>query len=37
MGWGYTHNRRANKYPYPHDLRADKDSYPQDRNDWRSV
>ena len=31
-GWGYTHNRRADKYPYPHDRRADKDSYPQDRN-----
>ena len=31
-GWGYTHDRRANKYPYPHDRRADKDSYPHDRN-----
>ena len=31
-GWGYTHDRRANKNPYPHDRRADKDSYPHDRN-----
>ena len=31
-GWGYTHDRRADKYPYPHDRRADKDSYPHDRN-----
>ena len=31
-GWGYTHDRRADKYTYPHDLRADKDSYPHDRN-----
>ena len=27
--WGYTHDRRANKYPY---RSADKDSYPHDRN-----
>ena len=32
QGWGYTHDRRADKYPYPHDCRADKDSYPHDRN-----
>ena len=32
IGWGYTHDRRANKYLYPHDCRADKDSYPHDRN-----
>ena len=32
MGWGYTHDRRADKNPYPHDRRADKDSYPHDRN-----
>ena len=31
-GWGYTHDRPANKYPYPHDRHADKDSYPHDRN-----
>ena len=31
-GWGYTHDRRADKYPYPQDRRADKDSYPHDRN-----
>ena len=31
-GWGYTHDRCADKYPYPHDRRADKDSYPHDRN-----
>ena len=31
-GWGYTHDRRADKYSYPHDRRADKDSYPHDRN-----
>ena len=31
-GWGYTHDRRADKYRYPHDRRADKDSYPHDRN-----
>ena len=31
-GWGYTHDRRADKNPYPHDRRADKDSYPHDRN-----
>ena len=31
-GWGYTHDRRADKNPYPHDCRADKDSYPHDRN-----
>ena len=30
-GWGYTHDRRADKYPYPHDRRADKDFYPHDR------
>ena len=30
--WGYTHDRRADKYPCPHDRRADKDSYPHDRN-----
>ena len=23
-GWGYTHDRRADKYPYPHDRRADR-------------
>ena len=32
FGWGYTHDRRADKYPYPHDRRADKDSYLHDRN-----
>ena len=32
IGWGYTHDRRADKYPYPHDRRADKDSYPHVRN-----
>ena len=32
IGWGYMHDRRADKYPYPHDCRADKDSYPHDRN-----
>ena len=32
FGWGYTHDRRADKNPYPHDRRADKDSYPHDRN-----
>ena len=32
QGWGYAHDRRADKYPYPHDRRADKDSYPHDRN-----
>ena len=31
-GWGYTHDRRTDKYPYPHDRSADKDSYPHDRN-----
>ena len=31
-GWGYTHDRRADKYPYPHDRRADKGSYPHDSN-----
>ena len=31
-GWGYTHDRRADKNPYLHDRRADKDSYPHDRN-----
>ena len=31
-GWGYTHDRRADKYPYLHDRPADKDSYPHDRN-----
>ena len=24
-GWGYTHDRRADKYSYPHNCRADKD------------
>ena len=37
FGWGYTHDRRADKYPYPHDRRADKDSYPHDKNVWWSV
>ena len=32
IGWGYTHDSRADKYPYPHDCRADKDSYLHDRN-----
>ena len=32
IGWGYTYDRRAGKYPYPHDCRADKDSYPHDKN-----
>ena len=32
FGWGYTHDRRADKNPYPHDRRTDKDSYPHDRN-----
>ena len=32
LGWGYTHDGRADNYPYPHDRRADKDSYPHDRN-----
>ena len=32
LGWGYTHDRRADKYPYPHNRRADKDSYTHDRN-----
>ena len=36
-GWGYTHDRRADKYPYPHYRRADTDSYPHDRNDRISV
>ena len=31
-GWGYAHDRHADKYPYPQDRRADKDSYPHDRN-----
>ena len=31
-GWGYTHDRRADKYPYPQDRRADKDSYLHNRN-----
>ena len=31
IGWGYTHDRRADKNPYPHDRRADKDSYRHDR------
>ena len=31
-GWGYTHDRRADKNPYPHHRRADKDSYPHDRS-----
>ena len=30
--WGYTHDRRADKYPYPHDRHANKDSYRHDRN-----
>ena len=37
LGWGYTHDRRADKNPYPHDRRADKDSYPHDRNVTWSV
>ena len=32
VGWGYTHDSRADKNPYPHDRRADKDSYLHDRN-----
>ena len=32
IGWGYTHYRRADKYPYPHDRHANKDSYPHNRN-----
>ena len=32
VGRGYTHDYRANKYPYPHDRHAVKDSYPQYRN-----
>ena len=32
LGWGYTHDRHADKYPYPHDRHADRDSYPHDRN-----
>ena len=32
LGWGYTHDRRANKNPYLKDRRADKDSYLDDRN-----
>ena len=32
LDWGYTHDRRADKYPYPHDRRAGKDSYPHARN-----
>ena len=32
LGWGYTHDRHADKNPYRHDGRADKDSYPHDRN-----
>ena len=32
VGWGYTHDRRTDKYPYPQDRCADKDSYPHDRN-----
>ena len=38
-GWGYTHDRRADKNPYPHDgydRRADKDSYPHDGYDRRA-
>ena len=31
IGWGYTHDGRADNYPYRHDRRADKDSYPHDR------
>ena len=30
VGWGYTHDGRADKNPYPHDRRAGKDSYPHD-------
>ena len=32
IDWGYTHDRRADKYPYPHNRRADKDSYLHERN-----
>ena len=32
LGWGYTDDRRADKYPYLHDRRADKDPCPHDRN-----
>ena len=32
VGWGYTHDLRADKYPYPHDRRAVKDSYSHYRN-----
>ena len=32
MDWGYTHDRRSDKYPYPRGRHADKDSYPHDRN-----
>ena len=30
--WGYTRDRRADKYPYPHNHCANKDSYPHDWN-----
>ena len=36
LGWGYTHDGRADKNPYPHDRRADKDSYPHDRL-WMTI
>ena len=36
LGWGYTHDGRADKNPYPHDRRADKDSYPHDRM-WLTI
>ena len=32
IGWGYTHDRHADKYPYSHDRRADKDFYPHERH-----
>ena len=32
LGWGYTHDRRADKYRYPHDRRVDNDSYQHYRN-----
>ena len=31
-GRGYTHDGRADKYPYLHDRCANKDCYPHDRN-----
>ena len=36
VGWGYTHDGRADKDPYPHDGRADNDSYPHDRM-WLTI